>query len=214
MKTVFLNKYFYPDHSATSQLLSDLAFHMAKTGTSVYVITSRQTYDDPDSILPSHESVQGVDVIRVWTTRFGRRSLPGRTLDYLTFYLSAAWSLFVLLKSKDIIVAKTDPPMISVVAAVVARWRGAVLVNWIQDLFPEVAEALGVVRNRTFGTVLRRFRNASLNMAWRNVAIGAGMAERLLKEGIPEDRIHVIHNWSDGEEIYPIDRSANVLVAQ
>jgi glycosyltransferase involved in cell wall biosynthesis len=40
------------------------------------------------------------------------------------------------------------------------------------------------------------------------------MAERLLQVGIPEDRIHVIHNWSDGEEIRPIDRSANILVEQ
>jgi colanic acid biosynthesis glycosyl transferase WcaI len=53
-----------------------------------------------------------------------------------------------------------------------------------------------------------------LNVARCNVAIGTGMAERLLEEGIPEGRIHVIHNWSDGEEIRPIDRSANVLVTQ
>jgi len=26
MRAIFLNRYFYPDHSATSQMLSDLAF--------------------------------------------------------------------------------------------------------------------------------------------------------------------------------------------
>ena len=26
MRVIFLNRYFYPDHSATSQMLSDLAF--------------------------------------------------------------------------------------------------------------------------------------------------------------------------------------------
>ena len=34
-------------------------------------------------------------------------------------------------------IAKTDPPMLSVVAALAARVRGAMLVNWLQDLFPE-----------------------------------------------------------------------------
>ena len=59
-------------------------------------------------------------MIRVWTTRFGRQNLLGRTLDYLTFYFSAAWSLFALATPGDIVVAKTDPPLISVVAAIVA----------------------------------------------------------------------------------------------
>ena len=34
----------------------------------------------------------------------------------------------------DVVVAKTDPPLISVAVARAARWKGAVLVNWLQDL--------------------------------------------------------------------------------
>ena len=211
MKIIFLNRYFYPDHSATSQLLSDLAFHMAKTGTPVYVITSRQTYDDPDSLLPGKDSVQGVGVIRVWTTRFGRRSLPGRTLDYLTFYLSATWCLFALVKPGDVVVAKTDPPLISVVAAMVAKVRGAKLINWIQDLFPEVAGALYVGGIGRLAGLLRSVRNWSLRTASKNVVIGEGMAKKLAGEGIKPDAIQVIHNWADGRAIQPVDRDKNDL---
>jgi colanic acid biosynthesis glycosyl transferase WcaI len=213
-KIVFVNRFFFPDFSATSQMLTDLALHLASRGHEIHVITSAQAYDDSTRTFPTFEMVQGVGVRRITTSRFGRARLFGRLLDYTTFYAGAAWELFRVVRSRDIIVAKTDPPMISVIAAVVARWRGAVLINWIQDLFPEVAEALGVVKNRAVVTLLRRLRNISLNVARCNVVIGTWMAARLLKEGIPEDRIHVIHNWSDGEEIRPIDRSANALVAQ
>ena len=127
MKTIFVNRFFYPDHSATSQLLTDLAFHLAKTKVATHVITSRQVYDDPNVTLPHQDFVQGVSVNRVWTARFGRQNLLGRTLDYLTFYFSAAWSLFVLLEPGDIVIAKTDPPLISVVVAWVAKIRGAKL---------------------------------------------------------------------------------------
>ena len=211
MKIIFVNRFFYPDHSATSQLLTDLAFHLAKTGVAVHVITSRQVYDDPDSTLPSNDLIQGVRVIRVWTTQFGRQNLPGRTLDYLTFYLSAAWSLFVLLKPGDIVVAKTDPPLISVVAAMVAKIRGAKLINWIQDLFPEVAEALGVGGMKGFEGLLRSVRNWSLRTASKNVVIGDGMANKLAEEGIQPGAIQVIHNWADGCAIQPVDREKNDL---
>ena len=107
---MFLNRYLYPDHSATSQLLTDLAFELAVGGLASHVITNRQRYDDPREVLPAREFIRGVQVHRVWALRFGRRRLIGRTFDYLTFY-------------------KADPPLISVIAALVARLRRGRLVN-------------------------------------------------------------------------------------
>ena len=143
-RVVFVNRYFHPDHSATSQMLSDLAFHLAARGWDVEVVTSRQRYDDARRSLPSRETVRGVDVRRVWSTRFGRGFLPGRALDYATFYVSAFFALLRRGGRDTTIVALTDPPLISVVAALAAMLRGATLINWTQDLFPEVAEALGM----------------------------------------------------------------------
>jgi len=210
-KIIFVNRFFYPDHSATSQLLTDLAIHLAKTGLTIHVVTSRQIYDDPHFILPGNDSIQGVHVVRVWTTRCGRENLLGRSLDYATFYLSAAWDLLMLLDRGDIVVAKTDPPLISVVAAITAKIRGARLINWTQDLFPEVAEALGVGGIGLLTGVLRGLRNWSLRAARTNVAIGDCMAKKLVEEGIKQDAIHVIHNWSDGRAIQPVDREKNDL---
>lgn len=211
MKIVFINRFFFPDHSATSQMLTDLAFHLAKTGVAVHVITSRQGYDDPNATLPSQDCIHGVDVSRIWTTRFGRQNLLGRTFDYLTFYLGAAWALFRLLRSGDIIVAKTDPPLISVLAAITAKLRGAKLINWIQDLFPEVACTLsGSGTGRLVGG-LRAVRNWSLKTASKNVVIGERMATKLTEEGVQPDAIQVIHNWADGCTIQPIDREKNNL---
>ena len=124
-------------------MLSDLAFALARLGYRISIITSQQRYDEPAVRLAAQESIGGVEVHRVPTTRFGRYSLPGRFLDYLTFYASAAWRLWRLARGGDIIIAKTDPPMLSLLAAPIARLRGACQINWLQDVFPEVAEALG-----------------------------------------------------------------------
>ena len=50
-RIIFLNRFFFPDHSATSQIVSGLAFHLAASGLRVHVITSRQLYDDPQARL-------------------------------------------------------------------------------------------------------------------------------------------------------------------
>jgi glycosyltransferase involved in cell wall biosynthesis len=208
---IFVNRFFYPDHSATSQILSDLAFHLGKLDHSIHVVTSRQVYENADAQLPAEDSVCNVHVIRIWTTCLGRQNLVGRTLDYLTFYLSAAWILWRILRQGDVVVAKTDPPLISVVAGMAAKLRGATFVSWTQDLFPEVAEALEVRGVRRFSRILRAARNWSLRSASANVVIGERMAARLREEGISSKTITVIHNWADGCAIQPIEQEGNEL---
>ncbi len=198
-RIVFVNRFFHPDGSATSQLLGDLAFHLAETGWDVAVITSRQLYDDPARALPPFETVRGVRIHRVWATRFGRRHLPTRALDYLSFYASATAALARLADAHTVVVAETDPPLVSVPSALVAALAGASLVNWTQDLFPEIAERLHVPGIAPLAPLLRRLRNLSLGHARANVVLGEDMAARLRAEGIAPDRIAVIHNWSLSE---------------
>ncbi len=174
-------------------MLSDLSFHLAERGWRVEVVTSRQRYDDSSAKLPTRETVRGVVVRRVWSTRFGRGFLPGRAIDYATFYASAFFALVRGATRDSTIIALTDPPLISVVAAVAAMLRRATLVNWTQDVFPEVAEALGMRALR----VLRRIRDWSIRRAKVNVALGDLMAARL-------PHAVVIHNWAD-VSLHPVD---------
>jgi colanic acid biosynthesis glycosyl transferase WcaI len=211
-RIIFLNRYFHPDHSATSQILGDLAFHLVAEGHDIHVITSRQLYDDPAATLPSWEIVRGVEVHRVATTRFGRSHLPGRALDYLTFYASVWRRATALAEPGDILVAKTDPPLLSVVAIHVATRRSAHFVNWLQDLYPEVAAELGVpLMKGPLGSTIAFLRNRSLTLADANVVLGTAMAARLRACGVTHGAIHIIPNWCNDKTIVPIAASANPL---
>lgn len=216
MRIIFINRFFYPDHSATGQMLTDLAFGLAERGEAVSVIASRLRYDEPDAQLPSREKQRGVEIERVWTSRFGRAGLALRMFDYLTFYISAAWMLARIARRGDIVVAMTDPPALSILVSVIARARGAISVNWLQDIFPEVAEALQVAGRRSslLFAPFRLPRNLSLRRASMNVAIGTRMAERLREFGVNEERISVIPNWSDIEAIWPVPSKKNRLRAE
>jgi colanic acid biosynthesis glycosyl transferase WcaI len=210
-KLIFVNRYAHPDHSATSQMVSDLAFRLGATGCDVVLIASRQCYDNPGAALPAREAIGGVAIRRVWTSRFGRGWLLGRAFDYLSFYLTAAVAVLRTARRGDIVVVKTDPPMLSVVIGPLARMRGAAVVNWLQDVFPEVAVALGVSGfGGAFGKVARGLRNVSLRRAAMNVAIGVRMSVLVRTQGVPRDQIAVIPNWAD-DAIHPLAHADNPL---
>jgi hypothetical protein len=153
-----------------------------------------------------------VRIRRVWTSRFGRHWLPGRAIDYATFYLTAFLALLQEVRRGDVLLAKTDPPLLSVVAAPVARAKSAELVTWCQDLFPEIAAALGMRwAAGPVGRFLERLRDRSLRSARQNVTLCEAMRRHLLARDIPADRLAVIHNWADDNLIRPVPHDANPL---
>ena len=211
-KLIFINRFFYPDHSATSQLLSDLAFYLAHNNLEVEVICARQLYSGGNDTLSSNENVNGVNIHRIKTTQFGRNWLPGRLFDYLSYYINMSICLFRVVKAGDIVICKTDPPLSSVITSTIARIKKAKHVNWIQDLFPEVVMALGMKGMPLF--LLRwiqSIRNWSFKRSHMTVVIGQVMKNKLLDEGLIESKIRVIPNWSDSENIAPLEKENNPL---
>jgi colanic acid biosynthesis glycosyl transferase WcaI len=207
MKILFFNRFFFPDTSATSQIVSDLAFHLAAEGYEVHSITSRV----PSGDSPCQE-VGGVIVHRVATALTGPHGLLRRGIAYLEYYGGARKAARELIAPGDVVILKTDPPMLSAVVGHLAKRKGARLVVWLQDVFPEVAREYGVPgMGGAVGVAVRALRNRSLAAADRVVVIGDRMATRVAKTGVSSERVEVIHNWADGEAIRPIDRDANVL---
>jgi len=208
---IFINRYFYPDHSATSQLLSDLVFHIGESDKKVQVITGRYLYDSSDIELAAYEEINSVSVTRIWTTHFGRGNLLGRAIDYLSFYVSALFVLFKTINKGDCVIAKTDPPMISVIASIVVRTKSAKLINWTQDLFPEVGAELGIKVLEYAKPIFLKLRNSALKNASLNVVIGETMKNKLIDLGVDSNKIKIIPNWSNGDKIYPVPTSENLL---
>jgi glycosyltransferase involved in cell wall biosynthesis len=211
-RLIFINRFFSPDHSATSQILSDLAFDLAGAGRDVHLVTSRQIYDDPKAALPERETLNGVDIHRVASTGFGRAALIGRSIDYISFYRSVRRCLDELVRPGDIVIAKTDPPLMSVVARPIARRNGARLVNWLQDIYPETAVELGVPFMRgPVAASLVALRNATLREAAATVVVGDLMGRKVEALGAAAERIHVIPNWCNDEDIRLIAPADNPL---
>ena len=161
MKVLFFNRFFYPDTSATSQIVSDLAFHCARTGYDVHVVTSRVPGGDARL-----ENVHGVTIHRVAKAITTPHGLLRRGIAYLRYYLGARRAVRELVAPGDIVVVKTDPPLASRAVGPLAHRLGARTVVWLQDLFPEVAHRYGVPGTGGFGGAALGITPSPSPIAW------------------------------------------------
>lgn len=186
-RLIFVNRFHWPEEPATSQLLTDLAEGLAADGRAVTVVTSRRAG------LPRRDLHGGVTIARIGMTRLDGRSLFGRSWDFLTFSLASLTWLAGHARAGDTVVFLTDPPLLGALATPLLGLRGAGVVHWVQDIYPEIAIALS--GQRWLGA-LRPLRNASWRRARRCVVLGPDMAEVLRRQGVPAERIAVIPNWA------------------
>jgi len=215
MRVIILNQFFYPDHSATSQFMTDLAESLVERGVSVTALSGRGRYNGGER-LPPGEVYKGVRVERAWATSFGKGNLIGRLSDYLTFYLCATWKL-LRLPRHDIVMALTTPPFIALVALFIGRLRGMRVVALVQDVYPDVAVSLGALNRRNPATrLLDRLGRHALRQSDRVVVVGECMRERIVAKVGEQSaaRVRVIHNWADAREIRPLDGERNPFAEQ
>ncbi len=140
-------------------------------------------------------TADGVEVIRVGTARFTRASHWRRGLSYLGLYPQLMWQVWKLGRV-DAVISMTDPPL-QVVAVTLAACRAKKRIHWAQDVYPELAEELGViVRGGLVVGVLRALSTWVLRRQDEVVAVGRCMRERLIARGVDAGKIEVIPNWS------------------
>jgi glycosyltransferase involved in cell wall biosynthesis len=199
-RVLVLNQYYWPGVEATAHLLSELCEALTDEF-DVTVVTG----------MVSGVTTQGrsernrVEIVRVGSTAFDRSKLSLRALNYLT-YLGLSFVEGLRVPRPDVVLCMTDPPVIADVALVLARRFRVPLVVVTQDVFPEVAVALKRLDNRALVLALRLATRVYLERADRVVAIGERMRARLQDKGADGDRIVVIPNWVDVDDLEPRPR--------
>lgn len=195
MRICFINQYFPPDASASAYLLGELAEDLARHH-QIVVIAGRPSY----SVGSSTFSPTGVTVRYSWSTSFPRSSMPGRLVNYGSFLLGALIHA-VFAGRPDVIVALTDPPAIGLVGLMAARRHRVPFVYVCQDIFPDVAVALGKLRKQPLINLWQRLNALIRKEASRVVVIGRDMEEKLRREGVERSKLSLIRNWGFAPDV-------------
>lgn len=201
MKILFINQFFWPDSSATSQQLTDLATGLAARGVDVSVLCGDGGYAGAAGSEPPTE----VEVYRVKTLSFTRGPVR-RVLSYLSFYVMAAVRILTMPK-QDCIVSFTTPPVISLLGTMMKMLRGTRHFVYEHDLYPDVAIDLGhFKRGGVIDMIVGGLADFSRAHADGVIALGDCMKARLIARGIAPEHIEIAEDWANSAKIHPLAR--------
>ncbi|PIQ82698.1 MAG: hypothetical protein COV76_02140 [Candidatus Omnitrophica bacterium CG11_big_fil_rev_8_21_14_0_20_64_10] len=207
-RVVFFNRAYFPESSATSQLLTELAEGLVETERFEVTVVAGIPMGRTDVHSPrpwglvAAEAAGGVGILRCRGTVFSKERFWGRAVNYITYFLSACWA-GLHLKRPDVVVTLTDPPIVGLAAWITAKRFGCPFVISFRDLFPEVGRLAGGPRP-VIEAILGRINRFLIRRADRLVALGEDMRRRLIEsKGADPARMAIIPDWADGRTLTP-----------
>lgn len=203
MRILLVHRYFWPDVPTYAQILKFLGVHLAAQGHDVSVLSGPVTYNNAyqGSPRPSRETVEGVQVRRVGLPPDDKQRPLLRAASMLVFAARLVLHAARRPSRYDIVTVTTVPPVVMGMAArVVARLCGTRYIYHCMDLYPEAAEAAGLVRSKPLAALARWQDKKNCRAAAAVVVLSEDMRNTLAERGLDVSNVSVINNFEIGEE--------------
>lgn len=211
MKILYVSHYFPPEIGAPAGRVAGLARQWVREGHVVDVLTGFPHH--PTGVVPAEyraklrrgyarEDFEGVRVHRTWIFPAANSGKVRRSLNYLSFMLSAAVTGALRVHRPDVVIATSPQLLCAGAGLALARRFGVPWIMEVRDLWPESLVAVGASRTssplvRSLETLARTLYRSANHVVTVTEAQRAAIAEN----GIPPSRITVIPNGVDEEFI-------------
>jgi len=209
-----VSELYAPDDAATAHLLTQIAEHAADSQ-SVCVLCAQPTYTQRGKKAPARENLNGVDVIRCWTTTFPKDNLALRVVNMATIVASFFLNMLFRFRRGDVVLVVTNPPPLPFATQTAGWLRGAKTCLLIHDIYPDVLVPTGITKKNSLPYKIIDFFNSSLfRRVHRIIAIGRDMKQRVVDKSADfESKIEVIPNWCD-DSFQPVPQEENQLLKE
>ena len=217
MNIMMISLSFPPEINSASHLIFGLGSEFIRRGHKVTVVTGFPTFNYDPSTLPARyksglwlrETYEGLEVVRSRTLQMPRNIPVLRGIDQITTSLAFAIAGTFLPRTRADVVLVYSPPMFLGLSGWALRMiRGAKVVVNVQDLFPQNAIDLGVLKSKFLIGVFRRIES----FLYRNldaVAVHSeGNRDHVVKCGGDPSRTFVVLNPVDTKTIVPGSRNS------
>lgn len=214
-RILILSLVFPPDSVSTAQIVGDLAVDLKAAGHEVVVLTTSPHYnrdEEAEARQPIHpyfgsvlrkSDYHGVSVYHAFMPRKGTNLLP-RLIGWSGFHLISTIAGMVAIPRPDVVFAPSPPLTIGVCARFLARFYRVRYIYQVQELYPDVAINLGAISNKWLISILLKMEAYVYKKAKSIAVIAPGMRRRLLQKGVADEKIEVIPNFVNVDDVRPL----------
>jgi colanic acid biosynthesis glycosyl transferase WcaI len=200
---------YHPEPIGIAPLMTELAEGLVAQGHEVRVITGmpnypeRQIYDEYQGKWYLTEEKNGVTIQRSYLRIKSKPNLLDRLLLELSFVFT---SLPQALKGHkpDVILLTVPPLLVSLPAAFLGWLYNCPVVLNVQDILPEAAIRIGLIKNKWMIRVLTFLEKFAYRNSHTISVISEGFRENLVNKGVPNKKIVCIPNWVNINFIQPL----------
>ncbi len=161
LRVLVVTQHFWPESFRINEVVEDLR----DAGADVTVLTGQPNYPD-GAVFPGYRAASltveqgpgGIPIHRVPLIPRARGRAHHLVANYGSFIASAGVLGPVALRGKHfdvVFVYGTSPILQAIAAVIVGRLKGAALVTWVQDLWPESLQVTGFVHNKALLAAVR-----------------------------------------------------------
>lgn len=216
-KILLISLVFAPDGVSTAILLTELAAQLRQRGHELVVVTTTPHYNQDMETLRAQplasrwgsilmqSDCRGIRVFHARVRPKGKKILA-RLLDYIGFHMVGTLAALRLGGQYDIVLAPSPPLTIGLSAMILAWARRVPFIYNVQEIYPDLAVELGVLKNRLLIRLLQHLERFIYARARVVVVISEKFRQRLLAKGVPARKLAVIPNFVDVHEVQPGNR--------
>lgn len=215
MRILYLSQYFPPEAGATQTRAHEMSRALFQTGHQVTLIAEFPNH--PSGVIPAHyagrlyerDTLDGIEVIRVWVKASPVKTFRSRMAFYLSYMVNAILAGIFLARGRYDLILATSPPLFVAAAGLALSYlRRLPLVCEVRDLWPAAAIALGELRSPHAIRLATRLEEACYRRAQRIIVVTQRMQDVLIQRGIDQGKLVLIPNGANTElfEYQPYSR--------
>lgn len=207
---LIISQVYLPDPASVGQHIADAAIELVNRGYNVKVYSAANGYDDPSQQFPKREMLDGVEVVRLPFSSFGKSSIAVRLVAQGSFVMQAFFRSLLVEDLAGIMVS-TSPPFCGVVGAVLSKLRNVPVKYWLMDLNPDQMIALKKISPTSLSArVFDFFNRVILRQASDIVVMDRFMLERIAVKGVPiREKTVASPPWPHEDESQNIPHAQN-----
>jgi len=210
---LFFSHYFPPEGNAPANRTYENAVRWVRAGHRVTVVTCVPNVPSGvayagyrNRLWPQRETIDGVEVVRVWTWLAPNAGTVKRIGNYVSYMVTAV--LAVMFRRRPDVIIATSPQFFCGWAGVIASWlKRRPFVLEIRDIWPESITTVGAMRRGVVTRMLEVLERWMYRAADHIVAVGAGYRDKIVDKADVGDRVTVIPNGVDLEYFARRDHS-------